>query len=260
MKRLLLSVFILGAIALIGQQVDWVKQVKFAPDIQQGNNGTDVLVNSISGGNAIFSHHLTVEGVTSTGATGTGKFVFNINPDIPNIATLSNFTLVQTPATPFTSFFSGAVTNTLVLNAGKVGVLNSSPVGLLTVGSGASAFSVNTSDVGSGAWIRNDGSNTVISTNVGDIFFGFGGNTSKSIRIGNGNPGVVNVTGNAPAHSLDVNASGQVSVSTTAFASLGGVPAAGTMIYCTNCTTAATCASGGSGHLAVSNGTNWTCQ
>jgi hypothetical protein len=45
-----------------------------------------------------------------------------------------------------------------------------------------------------------------------------------------------------------------------AFASLGTVPAAGYHVFCTNCTTAATCASGGTGHLATSNGTNWTCQ
>ena len=55
--------------------------------------------------------------------------------------------------------------------------------------------------------------------------------------------------------------SGQnVAVATRAFASLGTVPAAGMSIYCTDCTTAATCAGAGTGHLAVSNATNWTCQ
>jgi hypothetical protein len=49
-------------------------------------------------------------------------------------------------------------------------------------------------------------------------------------------------------------------VPTYAFASLPSVGSAGTQIYCTNCTTASTCASGGSGHMAVSNGSNWTCQ
>jgi len=56
------------------------------------------------------------------------------------------------------------------------------------------------------------------------------------------------------------NADGTVYFSSVAFASLPSVPAAGHEIYCNNCTTAATCASGGSGHMAVSNGTNWTCQ
>ena len=49
-------------------------------------------------------------------------------------------------------------------------------------------------------------------------------------------------------------------VGTVAFGSLPPVPAAGSLIYCTDCTTAAKCAGSGSGHLAVSNGTNWTCQ
>jgi hypothetical protein len=45
-----------------------------------------------------------------------------------------------------------------------------------------------------------------------------------------------------------------------AFLSLPAVPAAGIHVYCNNCTAAATCASGGTGHLAVSNGTAWTCS
>ena len=53
---------------------------------------------------------------------------------------------------------------------------------------------------------------------------------------------------------------GGVWLSAVAFSGLGGVPPAGTMRYCTNCTTAPTCTSGGSGHMAVSNGSAWTCQ
>jgi len=49
-------------------------------------------------------------------------------------------------------------------------------------------------------------------------------------------------------------------IGTSAFAALGAVPAAGIIKYCTDCTTAATCAGAGTGHMAVSNGTNWTCQ
>lgn len=48
---------------------------------------------------------------------------------------------------------------------------------------------------------------------------------------------------------------------TTTFASLGSVSAAGVgSKFCTDCTPGATCAGAGSGHLAISNGTNWTCQ
>jgi hypothetical protein len=53
---------------------------------------------------------------------------------------------------------------------------------------------------------------------------------------------------------------GQMGAPLIAFASLGTVPAAGKFVYCTNCTTAATCAGSGTGHMAVSNGSQWTCQ
>ena len=49
-------------------------------------------------------------------------------------------------------------------------------------------------------------------------------------------------------------------VGAVAYASLPSLPPAGGFIYCTNCTTAATCTSGGSGHMAASNGSAWTCQ
>lgn len=53
---------------------------------------------------------------------------------------------------------------------------------------------------------------------------------------------------------------GTLTPGTSTFAGLGAVPAAGTSKYCTDCATAATCAGSGTGHMAVSNGTNWTCQ
>lgn len=60
--------------------------------------------------------------------------------------------------------------------------------------------------------------------------------------------------------SLQASVNG-VQIISSAFSALpASVPAVGTQYYCTNCTLAATCTSGGSGHMAVSNGTNWTCQ
>jgi len=53
---------------------------------------------------------------------------------------------------------------------------------------------------------------------------------------------------------------GEVRPKTYSFAVLPGTPAAGFFVYCTNCTPASACAAGGAGHMAVSNGTNWTCQ
>ena len=43
-------------------------------------------------------------------------------------------------------------------------------------------------------------------------------------------------------------------------ATLGTAPRAGLAVYCSDCTTAATCEGSGSGHMAVSNGSAWTCQ
>jgi hypothetical protein len=102
---------------------------------------------------------------------------------------------------------------TIVGDSGYVGIGNPSPLAALTVGSGNSATSISTTgDVGTGAWIRNDGSNLVLSTNVGGIYIGFGGNTAKTINIGNTGTGVVNITGSAPSNSVIVDASGNVTM------------------------------------------------
>lgn len=76
--------------------------------------------------------HVTAEGVTSTGATGTGGFVFSTSPTlvsptlsspiITNIAPGANFTLTQNSVAAVTSVNSGALVNTLYLQAGKVGI------------------------------------------------------------------------------------------------------------------------------------------
>ena len=66
--------------------------------------------------------------------------------------------------------------------------------------------------------------------------------------------------GAVPTKVGSVSAAGVFSIGTSAFSALGTVPAAGTMKYCTDCGTASTCAGSGSGHMAVSNGTNWTCN
>lgn len=51
-----------------------------------------------------------------------------------------------------------------------------------------------------------------------------------------------------------------LSVVFTDLASFAAATYSGTVLWCADCTTAAICAGSGSGHLAVSNGTNWTCQ
>lgn len=94
------------------------------------------------------------------------------------------------------------------------------------------------------------------SSNSGQIILGAGnGSAGASVMFGSSGPSFTADSSN------NIKASGGWTFTTVAFASLGSVPAAGVGTkYCTDCTTAATCAGAGSGHLAISNGTNWTCQ
>lgn len=95
-------------------------------------------------------------------------------------------------------------------STGNVGVGTSSPYGQLTIGTGSSAISFNTgSDVGTGAWIRNDG-NLVVSNNSGSIFLGLNGYAGKVIHIGNNSPGAVEIAGSAPSGSITMDGSGNV--------------------------------------------------
>ena len=71
--------------------------------------------------NATLSGHPTVEGVTSTGATGTGKFVFDTSPTIVTPSVTTNLTTTSTSfdllnVTPTTINFAG---NTNVLSIGS---------------------------------------------------------------------------------------------------------------------------------------------
>jgi hypothetical protein len=99
------------------------------------------------------------------------------------------------------------------------------------------------------------------SSNSGSLNLGAGnGSAGAVLQFGQTGPTFTANASNGISSSGPFIAGGTITVLTSAFASLGAVPAAGIFKYCTDCTTAATCAGSGSGHLAVSNGTNWTCQ
>ncbi len=141
----------------------------------------------------------------SDGATGGGALLANY------------FTATSTTAT---STFAGGLSvagsgGLNVLQNGRVGIGNAAPIASLSVGSSNAFISLANSDVSSGSWIRNDGSNTVFSANNGSMFIGFSGDTGKTIHIGNANPGVLQVVGSAPVSSLVVASSGKVGMSTT---------------------------------------------
>ena len=103
--------------------------------------GTDATVMTFPGTSATiartdaantFTGHQTIEGVTSTGATGTGALVFGTAPTISNPVTTNispgaDFTITQNAVAPFKSVNSGAIVNTLILNAGNVGIGSITP-------------------------------------------------------------------------------------------------------------------------------------
>jgi hypothetical protein len=168
---------------------------------------------------ATFTGSETVQGsvsasgqLISTAPTGTPPLAVSSTTQVPylNASLLgglgaSSFALVGAP-----NVFSG---NQSFL--GNVGVGTTTPFGLFTVGSGNLAFSVANADVTVGSWLRDDG-NLVLSTNTGDMFLGYIGNPNKTIHLGNGNPGVIQVAGSAPAGSLVIPQSGNVGIGTTA--------------------------------------------
>lgn len=107
-----------------------------------------------------------------------------------------------------------------------------------------------------------DASGNIIFPSTAQATMGFSGTT---LTLGNSSQGgALNIQGAGGSGTISFSGGLQVNSQllflTTTFASLGSVPAAGNAKFCTDCTTAATCAGAGSGHLAVSNGTNWTCQ
>lgn len=70
--------------------------------------------------------------------TGSGALVFGTaptisDPVIANISPAANFTLTQSAVAPFTSVSAGAISNTLYLKAGKVGIGTTNPIASLEV-------------------------------------------------------------------------------------------------------------------------------
>ncbi|HMW75572.1 MAG TPA: hypothetical protein PKD40_07930, partial [Saprospiraceae bacterium] len=75
-----------------------------------------------------------------------------------------------------------------ITSAGNVGISNTAPNQLLQVSNGSKTMSMGTSDASAGFWIRNDGSNPVISTKVGDMYYGYSGRNGLSHRFYVGSP------------------------------------------------------------------------
>jgi hypothetical protein len=109
--------------------------------------------------------------------------------------------------------------------------------------------------------------NTTISTpnGIGLLTLGtgagnFGASTGSTVSFGGNSLNTGGTLSTAAGSISGIASSVPIFAATSAFAGLGTVPSAGAFKFCTDCTTAATCAGSGTGHMAVSNGTNWTCQ
>ncbi|MCX8494721.1 MAG: tail fiber domain-containing protein [Akkermansiaceae bacterium] len=113
---------------------------------------------------------------------GAGGYGFGIQGGLLQIHTADS-----TSDVAFGYGSSAAMTETMRIKGnGNVGIGNTSPLGKFTVNSGNPAFTIGTGDPATGAWIRNDGSNTVYSTNVGDMYFGFSGSAKSLHFMGGG--------------------------------------------------------------------------
>ena len=96
----------------------------------------------VSGGNALFtidpSGHITVEGVTSTGATGTGNIMFSTSPTIEGHPTIEGVTSTGATGTGnFVFSTSPTFTGTVVADAITANSLNGTPIGGASPSTGA---------------------------------------------------------------------------------------------------------------------------
>ena len=91
---------------------------------------------------------------------------------------------------------SAAMTETMrVKGNGNVGIGTSAPLGKFTVNSGSTAFTVGTSDLATGSWIRTN-VDTVFSTNVGNMWFGYQGNAKTLNFMGGGSIPAMHIASN----------------------------------------------------------------
>lgn len=149
--------------------------------------GTNVTITNkwslITAGAVSIGGHLKVEGVTSTGATGTGQFVFDTSPTLvtPTIgvatATSINKVAITAPAT----------SATLTIADGKTATISNTLTFAGTDGKG-----INVGAATSGKILRGDGSNMVLSTSTfsdtysaSTILYSNGANTVTGLATAN---------------------------------------------------------------------------
>ena len=192
------------------------------------NSSGGNLVQSMAGnGSSLYVTCILTSGTTAASwsvsysppATGSGNAVLATSPTITspvitNIAPAANFTLTQNSVAPFTSVNTGAVANTLYLNAGNVGIGTNTPNAPLQFSNGiASRKIVLFQSTNNDHQVYSLGVNSFVfryqveSTSANHVFYaGVNSTTSNELmRIqGNGNVGIGTAS---PAQLLDINGS-----------------------------------------------------
>jgi hypothetical protein len=137
-----------------------------------------------------------------------------VNPVIANIAPAADFTLTQNSVIPFKSISSGAMANTLYLEAGKVGIGTTAPANALHVYSSTAAPALFSGYSVFGGAASYQGSILIgaVSGNQGIIDYNSSGSTTYTIKNTYGT-GTINFDVGA-SHSMSV-VGGNVGIGTT---------------------------------------------
>jgi hypothetical protein len=174
-----------------------------------GSTGT-TSTNLVFSGAPTITGHPTIEGVTSTGATGTGNFVFSSAPSIASLTVTTSFT--ATGLVPLTSLASQA-SNTILVNATSIGASPTAQSVLSCSGTGAALNWTTNTGIGCNSSIT---ANAVPAANLTGSTLASGVTASSLTSVGTLTSlavtgaltsGIHTITSNS-AHALAVGANG----------------------------------------------------
>ncbi len=184
--------------------------------------------------------HVLVEGVTSTGATGTGKFVFDTTPTfttnitsplvIGGTAVGSSLSLQSTSGVGTTDFINflvgnnGATEAARFTDAGLFGINNTSPVGTIDIIGHNAASSSGTSGLTAELFFNGTGGTGGTTTSAGaNITGGSGGGFTLTTGTGGLAPNATNIaTGGSGGAFTVLSGNGSQSGNSTATSARGG--------------------------------------